>query len=127
VTDEPIITDVFDRLLKAAAADPQELAGLCRDYLAEARRTLVNLQAALVQKDSGRMRDRAHYLRGSSLIIGASTLARLCGSLEQMGRDAQLHDAAPVLKQACEALDAVQAELARRLGQSVVPVEGSVA
>jgi HPt (histidine-containing phosphotransfer) domain-containing protein len=127
VTDESIAPDVFDRLQKAAAADPEELAGLCRDYLAEARRTVAHLHSALVQKDAGRFRDRAHYLRGSSLMLGAAAVARCCAALELMGRDSQLHDAAALLDQASKALDAVQAELARRLGQSVVPVEGSAA
>jgi HPt (histidine-containing phosphotransfer) domain-containing protein len=125
VTEDSIAPDVFDRLQRAAAADPEELAGLCRDYLAEARRTVTHLHSALVQKDAGRFRDRAHYLRGSSLVIGATAVARCCAALEQMGRNSQLHDAAALLDQASKALDAVQAELARRLGQSVVPVEGS--
>jgi HPt (histidine-containing phosphotransfer) domain-containing protein len=127
VSDESLAPDVFDHLQKAGTTDPAELAGLCRDYLTEARRTLAHLRSALVQKDAGRFRDRAHYLRGSSLIIGATAVARCCLALEQMGRNCELRDAAPLLDQTSAALDAVQAELAHRLGQSVVPVEGSAA
>jgi HPt (histidine-containing phosphotransfer) domain-containing protein len=127
VSDESLASDVFDRLRKAAAADPEELSGLCRDYLAEARRTLAHLRSALAQKDTGRFRDRAHYLRGSSLIIGATAVARCCTALEHIGGNSELHDAAPLLDQTSAALDAVQAELAKRLGMSVVPVEGSAA
>ena len=127
VTDESLAPDVFDRLQEAASADPEELAALCRGYLAEARRTVAHLHSALLQQDPGRFRDRAHYLRGSSLVIGATAVARCCAALEQLGRDSQLHDAAPLLDEASKALDAVQVELARRLGQSVVPLEGSVA
>jgi len=127
VAHETIASDVFDRLQEATTADPKELTGLCRDYLSEARRTLGQLRSALAQRDAGRLRDRAHYLRGSSLVLGATAVARLCASLEQMGRNDELLNAAPVLVQASLALDAVQAELARRLGDSVVPVEGSVA
>ena len=127
VSDEPLAPDVFDRLLKATAADPAELAGLCRDYLAEARQTLARLSSALAQRDAVQLRDRAHYLRGSSLVLGATVVARCCAALEQMGRKSELRDAAPLLDQASAALDAVQAELAKRLGQSVVPAEGSAA
>lgn len=127
LTNDPIASDVFQRLQKAATADPAELAGLCRDYLAEARQTLAQLSSALDQNDPVQVRDRAHYLRGSSLVIGATVVARCCASLEQMGRDSELQDAAPLLDQTATALDAVQAELAKRLGQSVVPVEGSAA
>jgi histidine phosphotransfer protein HptB len=127
VTDESIAPDVFDRLQKATAADPKELAGLCRDYLAEARHTLTQLSIALAQEDAGRLRDRAHYLRGSSLVIGATAVARCCAALEQMGRNSDFRGAAPLLDQTSVALDAVEAELAKRLAQSVVPVEGSAA
>ncbi len=124
---DSLAPDVFERLQKAAAADPEELAALCRDYLAEARRTLAHLRSALAQKDATRFRDRAHYLRGSSLVIGATAVARCCASLEQMGRDGEFRDAAPVLDQVAEALRAVQVELAARLGESVIPIEGSAA
>ena len=88
MNSDSLAPDVFERLQKAAAADPEELAALCRDYLAEGRRTLAHLRSALAQKDATRFRDRAHYLRGSSLVIGATAVARWCASLEQMGRDA---------------------------------------
>jgi HPt (histidine-containing phosphotransfer) domain-containing protein len=127
VTDEPIALDVFGRLQKATSADPSELADLCRTYLSEARRTLERLRHALAEDDAARFRDRAHYLRGSSLVIGATTLARFCANLEQMGSNSDLRDAAPLLEQASDALDVVQAELTRWLGESVIPVEGSAA
>jgi HPt (histidine-containing phosphotransfer) domain-containing protein len=127
VNIDSLAPDVFERLQKAAAADPEELAALCRDYLAEARRTLAHLRSALAQKDATRFRDRAHYLRGSSLVIGATAVARCCTSLEQMGRDGEFRVAAPVLDQVAEALQAVQVELAARLGESVIPIEGSAA
>lgn len=125
LTNESIASDVFDRLRKATTANPAELAGLCRDYLAEARSTLAQLRCALAQKDAGRFRDRAHYLRGSSLVLGATTVARCCSDLEQMGRNSELLEAATLLDQTSSALDAVQAELAKRLGRSVVLVGGS--
>ncbi len=127
MNSDSLSPDVFECLQKAAAADPEELAALCRDYLAEARRTLAHLRSALAQKDATRLRDRAHYLRGSSLVIGATTVARCCASLEQMGRDGEFRDAAPGLDQVAQALQAVQAELAARLGESVIPIEGSAA
>ena len=127
MTKECIASDVFDRLQKATAADPAELAGLCRDYLSEARSTLAQLRRALAQKDAGHFRDRAHYLRGSSLVLGATEIARCCAALEHMGRNSEFREAEPLLDQASAALDAVQTELAKRLGPPVFPVEGSAA
>jgi HPt (histidine-containing phosphotransfer) domain-containing protein len=126
LTKESLAADVFDRLQKATGA-PAELAGLCRDYLAEARSTLGQLRGALAQEDAGWFRDRAHYLRGSSLVLGATAVARCCADLERMGRESDLRDASPLLDQASAALDELQVELTRRLGPSVVPVEGSAA
>ena len=127
MTEEPIAPNVFDRLRIAAAANPDELSDLCRDYLAEARRTVEHLRSALAQQDARRVRDRAHYLRGSSLVLGATVVARCCSALEERGRNSELRDAAPLLDQISAALEAVQTELAHRLGESVIPVDGSAA
>ena len=127
LTNESIAPHVFDRLQKATAADPAELTGLCRDYLSEARSTLAQLRRALAQEDAGQLRERAHFLRGSSLVLGATVVARCCAALEHMGRNSEFRNAEPLLDQTSAALDAVQGELAKRLGPSVVPVEGSAA
>ena len=127
MTDDSIAPDVFDHLQKATAADAGELACLYRDYLAEARQVLVQLRSALAENDAEKLRDRAHYLRGSSLMVGATVIARCCANLELTGRNAEFRDAALLLGQTAAALDAVEAELARRLGPAVVPVKGSAA
>lgn len=127
VTDSSIAPDVFDRLQKATTADPAELVGLCREYLSEARHTLAQLRDALAKPDAEQVRGRAHYLRGSSLVLGATAVAQSCATLEIMGRNSDLDDAERLLVQISAALNDVEAELARRLGPSVVPVEGSAA
>ena len=127
MTDDSIAPNVFDGLQKATAAAPGELASLYRDYLAEARQVLPQLRRAWAEKDAERLRDRAHYLRGSSLIVGATVMARCCSSLELMGRNSEFGETELLLGQTSAALDALEAELTRRLGPNVVPVEGSAA
>lgn len=127
VADESIAPDIFRHLQKATASNPAELAGLYRDYLAEARQALVQLRSALVRRDAEQFRERAHYLRGSSLIVGASVVARSCANLELMGRNSEFCGAALLLDQASAALEAIEIELARRLGPAVIPAEGSAA
>ncbi len=127
MTNNSVAPEVFERLQKATTADPAELTALYRDYLREARQVLAHLVSALAQKDAAHFLDRAHYLRGSSLIIGATVVARCCADLELMGRNSEFHDATRLLDQTSEALEAVEAELARKLGPAVVPVEGSAA
>ena len=127
MTDDSIAPDVFEHLQKATVRNPTELTGLCRDYLAEARRTLAQVRNAFAQTDAEQLRKHAHYLKGSSLVIGATLVARCCAALELTGRDSSFSDAARLLDQTAAALDAVEVEFARRLGPSVVPVEGSAA
>jgi HPt (histidine-containing phosphotransfer) domain-containing protein len=100
---------------------------LYRDYLAEARQTLAQLRGALARKDGERFRGRAHYMRGSSLIVGATVVARCCADLELMGRNSEFREAARLLDETSTALTALGTELARRLGPSVFPAEGSAA
>jgi two-component system, sensor histidine kinase and response regulator len=127
VTDDSIAPDVFEHLQKATLNDPAELTSLFRDYLAEARQTLAQMRSAFAQTEAEQMRRRAHHLRGSSLVIGATVVARCCAELEMMGGDSNFSDAALLLDQTSAALDAAETELAHRLGPSVVPVEGSAA
>jgi histidine phosphotransfer protein HptB len=127
VAEVIIAREIFDRLRQATAADPAVLAELCREYVAEARSTIIKLRKALTQRDAAEVRERAHYLKGSSLMIGARILAQCCTKLEQMGRDSELEAAEPVLNQAIAALKAVEDELARELGSVALPAEGSAA
>lgn len=119
--------EIFDRLRQATAGDTGVLAELCREYVAEARLTIVNLRSALTERNAVEFRERAHYLKGSSLMIGARHLAHCCTAMEQMGRDSDLSAAEPVLEQAAVALRAVEEELASDLGSTVLPAEGSAA
>lgn len=127
MSDSALTPEVFDRLRQATAKDPTVLAELCRDYLAEARATIIQLREALAANDAGVLRDRAHYLKGSSMMIGAGALSQCCATLERMGRDSDLRDAKAMLDQAVVALEAVEVELAKAIGPAVLPAEGSAA
>lgn len=119
--------EIFDRLRQATAGDPGTLAELCREYVAEARSTISKLRKALVQGDAAELRERAHYLKGSSLMLGARALSQCCTKLEQMGRDSNLSAAGATLDEAVTELKAVEEELTRELGPVALPAEGSAA
>lgn len=125
---EPVLArEIFDRLRQATANHPDVLAELCRDYVFEARNAIAQIREALTQADAGQLRERAHYLKGSSMMIGARELTRSCASLEQMGRDSELSGGAAELERALAALQAVEAELLQELGAAALPNEGSAA
>ena len=127
VNDLVLDSAVFQRLQQATASQPAVLQELCRDYVAEARSTLAQLQEAIQQSDAARLRDRAHYLKGSSMMLGAQQLSRACATLEQMGRNSDLTEAASALKDASAALKNVEIELEQIVGATVLPAEGSAA
>ena len=127
MTDSLIISDVFEQLQQAMASKPAEFVELCRDYLAEARRNLVEMRSAFAARQGGDLRDRAHYLKGSSLIIGAVGVTRCCASLEAMGKNGDFRETSRMLEQTSATLDAVEQELLKRLGPEVIPARGSAA
>ena len=124
MSESVISREIFGRLQQATASTPNVLAELCRDYIAEARNTISQLQEALARGDAPQVRERAHYLKGSSMMIGAKDLTQCCANLERMGRDSDLSAAAPELKRTGAALKAVEAELSQELGPLALPSEG---
>jgi HPt (histidine-containing phosphotransfer) domain-containing protein len=127
VTDNLISVDTFDRLRQMTASRPAELVEICHEFLTEAQRTLAQLRNAFTLKQAEELRNRAHYLKGSSLIVGAVGVTQCCTSLEAMGKRGNLNEAEPVLEQLSGALKAVEQEFVKILGPEVLPVEGSAA
>lgn len=119
--------EVFDRLQEVTASDAASLRDLYRDYLADTRQALSRLRPALRQQQSHEVADRAHYVKGSSLVLGARRVAECSASLEQAARGGDWPAAKRSLKETLAALDAVQAELITRLGTEVVPANKSAA
>ncbi len=126
MSDNAIAPEIFDRLREATAGNPETLAELCREYVSEARSTMAQLRDAIAEADSSKVRERAHYLKGSSMVMGARVLSQHCAILEQMGRDSDLREAEPALEQAFMALSAVEEALANELGPEALPA-GSAA
>jgi HPt (histidine-containing phosphotransfer) domain-containing protein len=121
VNETILASEVFDRLQQAMASDRPGLTELYRDYLADAWQTLRMLHEAVQQKQHNEVFAKAHYLKSSSLVLGARAVARCAMTLEEMGRNADISAALDALEQASHALREVQAELSARLGDGVVP------
>ena len=119
--------DIFARLQQATAGQPDVLAELCRDYLAEARTTVAQLREAITKGDAAMVRDRAHYLKGSSMMLGAQEVSQSCATLEAMGRDSNLTEAEPEVEKVLFALQRVEIVLSEVVGPAALPAEGSAA
>lgn len=121
VKETPIISDVFVQLQTAMAADPAGFTELYRDYLADAWQSLQSLRAGVQQRQAESVRARAHYLKSSSLVLGAHQVARHAALLEEAATTSDMKDAGSLLQKAQQALHEVQAELKQRLGAAVIP------
>ena len=109
------------------ACDPAGFTELYRDYLTDAWQSLRVLGDAVRQKQAEEIRARAHYLKGSSMVLGATAVAQCATALEEMGRNADVPGAATVLEHTRQALQEVQSELANRLGAGVIPANVTAA
>ena len=127
VNETTIASEIFDQLQQAMACDPAGLTELYRDYLADARQALRMLRNAVQQKQADEVRSKAHRLKGSSLVLGATAVAQCATALEEMGRQADVQGASAMLERTLQALQEVQAELSRRLGAGVVPADETAA
>ena len=116
-----LAAEVYDRLQQAMASDPDGLCELYRDFLSDARESLSAMRAAFARTEPDTFRQKAHYLKSSTMVLGMRRLAETCGALEEMGKRQDLLGAGAELKQAERLLDAVEGELSRRLGPGVLP------
>ena len=89
--------------------------------------TLAQLRNTFTLKQSEELRNRAHYLKGSSMVMGAAEVTRCCASLEAMGKTGNVSGAEPVLDELAAALKAVEQEYAKILGPEVLPAKGPAA
>jgi Hpt domain-containing protein len=117
--ETPLIAEVYDQLQQAMAADRAGFTELYRDYLADAWQTLQRLRDAVRQRLREETCARAHYLKSSSLVLGAHRVARHATMLEETARTSDIDEDA--LGRIADALREVQAELAVRLGGEVLP------
>jgi HPt (histidine-containing phosphotransfer) domain-containing protein len=121
VKETTLISDIFVQLQLAMAADPGGFTELYRDYLADARQSLQALRNAVQQRHAETVRAKAHYLKSSSLVLGAHQVARCATLLEEAATTSDMKDAGSLLQNTQQALLEVQADLEQRLGAGVIP------
>jgi CheY-like chemotaxis protein len=77
---------------------------LCEAYVADARATVSDLIAHAGTHDFDAVRRKAHYLKGSSMIVGASRVTSLCREVEARATAQQpVEEVLDALRQAVEA------------------------
>jgi HPt (histidine-containing phosphotransfer) domain-containing protein len=87
-------------------------------YLQEAPAQLAALQEAVAQEDAERVEQEAHGLKGSSAQLGATRMARLCASLQEVGARHDLGQAAVRVVELANEFVRVQAALETMLHEA---------
>jgi HPt (histidine-containing phosphotransfer) domain-containing protein len=87
--DPSVLADI--RALDACG-DGHVAADVVRIFLTDVSAQLSALREAVQAHDATSIRQIAHRLRGSALMVGASTLAVICAQIEEAGRTGALHD-----------------------------------
>jgi HPt (histidine-containing phosphotransfer) domain-containing protein len=121
--ETPLTSEVFDQLQRAMAADHTGLTDLYRDYLADAWETVQFMRETILRPHQPEeIRQKAHCLKGSSLVLGARVVARQASILEESTRESGTNtNEEGTLDNIVDAIRAVQTELAARLGGEVIP------
>jgi HPt (histidine-containing phosphotransfer) domain-containing protein len=121
VNETTLASPIFDQLQQAMACDPAGFTELYRNYLADAWQALETLRDAVQKRQAAELSARAHYLKGSSMVLGARGVAECAAALEEFGHGGDLRGASALLERTGQALREVEAELAGRLGAEVIP------
>lgn len=117
--EDVLAPEVFGCLQQAMSTDLRGLVELCREYLADARRTVDQLQKELVANDTEQMRMHAHYLKGSSQVLGARGVAQCCMALEDATRYGDFRHLDELIRSTVVAVNAAEMEMEARIGTSL--------
>jgi HPt (histidine-containing phosphotransfer) domain-containing protein len=127
VNETLIKTAVYEQLRKAMAEDATGFVALYRDYLAEAWQSLQNIKESIESGRTELVRSNAHYLRSSSLVLGASEVARWAAKLEEAAIASEAKEFDALQAELQTAINGVQVELSERLGTAVFPANRTAA
>nr|WP_242041904.1 response regulator [Alkalinema sp. FACHB-956] len=121
--DEEAISELIDMLGEEGTSVFVEII---HNYFEDAPTCLRQMEQAIAQQDANGLRAAAHTLKGISAAIGALPLSEICKELELFGRQGNVDPAQmpimPLLQQAQQEYDRVEAELHLRLRPFTTPV-----
>ncbi len=94
------------------------LAEVIGIFFDETPRHLDGLRNAVGGKDAGELARVAHAFKSASGNVGAASVVKLCRELERIGRSGELADAAPLLREIEQQVEAVRPLLKAEMGQT---------
>ncbi len=112
-TDSPIDQTIFVKLREIMGTS---LAQAVTPFLEDTPQYLLDLETAVIARDSEHAREKAHAIKGSSGNLGATLLAQLAKEAEEFALSGQPELATPLLPRLRIAYNAVAHALAHELG-----------
>lgn len=95
----------------------EDFAGLLQTYIEDSKQRINVMQKALSANDNAGCFESSHALRGASATIGATQLVALSGELESACRAHKVSEQSALIEHLSSALQDVEQEIAKRLGQ----------
>jgi HPt (histidine-containing phosphotransfer) domain-containing protein len=89
----------LESILDATGGDPEFLAEMIDEFLADSPQLLAAMRAALASGNAAELRRAAHSLKSNSSNFGAHALAELCRELEERGKAGALDGASELFSQ----------------------------
>jgi two-component system, sensor histidine kinase RpfC len=108
--DIPLSESVLDQL-SHITEDPEFLAKLIDDFLADCADQIMEIERALREQDYDRARQLLHTLTGSALSIGATQLGNLCSSNSGLNDDSLKSGSSELIKRIRIASEAARSAL----------------
>ncbi|HDN25787.1 MAG TPA: response regulator [Thioploca sp.] len=94
IESEALLVQLRTALYELAGEDEPEIVNeLIKIYLSSSAELTTNLPAAIAEQNPAKLEQAAQSLKSHSASLGATTLAELCGQLEQQGRAGNTSDA----------------------------------
>jgi signal transduction histidine kinase/DNA-binding response OmpR family regulator len=95
---------------------PRFFIDLVEKYASDASAGVTAMHAAVAAGDSRELKERAHWLKGSSRSVGATHVAALCAQLEQLAKAGNTEGALAEVNEIAAALDEAVTHLRRLAG-----------
>jgi PAS domain S-box-containing protein len=119
VSVSPPLPEPVDRIafLERLGGDEELMVDVIRLFLEDCPQRLVDIKAAVDQRDAERLRTAAHALKGAAANLSAGALFQAAATLERIGTEARL-DAAPAAWRALSTEASLAMDVLRRFEQT---------
>jgi len=105
--EELVVPETLHSLTQNTGGDPSLVIDIYAMFFEDARTTIVEMETLCSNRDLEALRKKGHYLKGSSMVVGARRLAQLCLQIEAT-RDANWSSLEAQISMAREVMESTE-------------------